>query len=808
MKKRPLIPVALLYITGILLAGVPASLTLLFALAFALAILFFLLPAGRIYLLGALIILTGWINLAQRTTTLSPDDLRVVLTRPEEIATIRGRLIETPYHRSHESKNKEVWSSMTRIEVSAVRIGDAEWRPACGKIMSSTKEFLPDNFFAGQIVEVNGVLRKARGPVADGLFDYKSFLEHEGIHHQFEVKQVSDWRIVSSLSHPPLADQFCNWARKTIALGLPEEDESLRLEWALTLGWKAALTEEVSEPFIRAATFHIFAVDGLRIAIVSVIFFTLFRACRIPSIYCGLLTLPFLLFYAAMTGWPASAIRAIVMVGVIFVGWALKRPSDFINSLFLAALIILVWEPRQLFQAGFQLSFLVVLCIILIYPSFKRLENFLLKTDPLLPDALITNWQKAWRIPARWLIDLLFTSLAAWLGSIPLVVWYFHIVTPISGPANVLAVPLCMLVLVCNLASLLFAWIPPIAILFNHAGWLLMTCIRTTSLWSANWHGAYFYAPMPGLFTIALYYLILLTALTGWLFKPKLRKWKFSILTSLIAIWCGLWLHERPTATCSILPLSGGHAVYVQLPNGGDDWLIDCGNESSADNVLKPFLRAQGVNRLSNLLLTHGEAGYSGGAPLVNELFHPRNIYTSAVQFRSPGYREFESVVQNKPAWRTPLQAGDHVGPWNVLYPPAKTALTKAHDNAIVLRGEMDGVQILLVSDLSHAGQNALLNNSNTNELRADVLIAGPPGDGEPANDSLLNAVQPRAIVIADSQQPANKRAGWQLKERLTERNIPVFYTSVSDAVTLRIRGDNWELRAMDGKSFSIPNNR
>ena len=86
-----------------------------------------------------------------------------------------------------------------------------------------------------------------------------------------------------------------------------------------------------------------------------------------------------------MTGWPASAIRAIVMVMVVYGGWALKRPTDLINSLYVAAIIILVWEPRQLFQAGFQLSFFVVLCIILILPPFQKLTARLLQTDPLLP---------------------------------------------------------------------------------------------------------------------------------------------------------------------------------------------------------------------------------------------------------------------------------------------------------------------------------------------------------------------------------------------------------------------------------------
>src|SRR5262249_26320405 len=154
-----------------------------------------------------------------------------------------------------------------------------------------------------------------------------------------------DWKVVSSPSRRPLADRFRDWARQALAAGLPVEDEALHLEWALTLGWKTALTEDVSEPFVRAATYHIFAVDGLRMAIIFGIFFSLLRALTLPRAVCGLLLIPIIWFYTALTGWPASAVRATVMLTIVIVGWVLKRPTDLINSLFAAAILILIWQP-------------------------------------------------------------------------------------------------------------------------------------------------------------------------------------------------------------------------------------------------------------------------------------------------------------------------------------------------------------------------------------------------------------------------------------------------------------------------------
>ena len=800
--KRPLIPVALLYVVGLLLAPLPVHLLPLFAAAFLLLLLSLAWPRARLVLPCVLLILAGWINLAQRAAILSPVDLRTQLLKSVATITVRGALQETPYRRVYhdEQKNKDVWTSMARIDVSEFRIAGQEWRPAFGRVMTSTRGILPDDIFAGQTIEITGDLQPTRGPVAEGLFDYRNYLSQQGIYFELRALNSNAWTIISSPSHPPMADRFCAWARKTLALGMPIEDQSLRLEWALTLGWKAALTDEVSEPFIRAATYHIFAVDGLRIAIVSGIFLALFRAVGIPRAFCGLLAVPLIFFYAAMTGWPASAIRAIVMIMVVFGGWALKRPSDLINSLFAAAIIILVWEPRQLFQAGFQLSFFVVLCIVLILPFFKAVGERILRPDPLLPEALQPRWKKLLRTPARYVVDLFMTSTAAWLGSIPLVALYFHLVTPLSGPANVLAVPLCILVLISNLSSLLFAWLPFVAELFNNAGWFFMECIRSTSQWSANWPGAYFYLSMPHLFSIGLYYLILITTLTGWLFQGKHRKWKIGGVALLTLVWCGIWLWERPATRVTILPLNNGHAVYLQPPGSRNDWLIDCGNESSVQTVVKPFLRAQGVNQLANLVLTHGEISYSGGAKPVLELFRPRNIYLSPEHFRSPEYVKFAAAITNQPALREPIQAGSRLGPWTVLYPDPARHFPVADDNALVLRAEINGVRILLCSDLGHAGQNALFDRNLSNDLRADIVVAGIPFKTEPLSDALLDAIQPRVIIIANSiKQPVTL----ELRDRLNRRNIPIFYTSKSDAVTLTIRPGHWEARGMDGMTVS-----
>ena len=797
--KRPLVPVALLYVGGILTAcfiRVPPLCLLVASLS--LVALTLAWARARLIGLAALIVLTGWTNHTLHTAILSPHDLRRILGGQPEIVTVRGVVRETPTQRVYAHGEQESWRTMARLEVAALCRHRQPWQPAAGRMAVTTQGILATNFFAGQEVEITGVAGPPKVAAAEGTFDYRAYLDHLGIYYTLQAASDRDWRVVATPSKPPLADRFREWARRALALGVPVEDESQRLQWALTLGWKTALTQEVSEPFVQAATYHIFAVDGLRMAIVFGISFYLFRALRLPRAVSGLMLIPLIWFYVALTGWPASAIRATVMLTVVILGWVLRRPSELINSLFAAALIILLWEPRQLFQAGFQLSFFVVLCIILTLPPLRDLARRTTAPDALLPEELRPRWQRALRGPARFVEDLTVTSLAAWIGALPLVAYYFNIVTPVSTPANVVAVPACALVLISNLASLLLAgWFPAAAEIFNHAGWFLMEIIRVTSHWFANWPWAYFYVPAPSLFTSVLYYAILLGVCTGWLFRPKLRAWRIAAVVAGLCLWSAQYWLARSVTRLTILPASGGMAVFFDAPGTANDLLVDCGATNSFEFLTQPFLRAQGVNRLPALVLTHGDLRHVGGAELVANSFSLQKLCVSPVRFRSPVYRRILKARESTPEKLRTISRNDRIGCWTVLHPEPEDRFSQADDNALVLSGVICGQRVLLLSDLGRPGQDALL--ERTPDLRADLVVTGLPVQLEALSDALLDAIQPRVIIVADSDFPAAERASPKLRERLARRKVPVLYTRATGSATVEWRQGNWEVRTMSG---------
>src|SRR5258705_8723624 len=113
------------------------------------------------------------------------------------------------------------------------------------------------------------------------------------------------------------SDRFQFWAKQTLARGLPTEDEDLRLLWAMTLGWKTALTSEVAEPFMRSGTMHVFAISGLHIALIAGILVLVLRVCKVPAGWAGWVVIPLIWGYTGVTGWQASAIRSTIMMTVI-----------------------------------------------------------------------------------------------------------------------------------------------------------------------------------------------------------------------------------------------------------------------------------------------------------------------------------------------------------------------------------------------------------------------------------------------------------------------------------------------------------
>ncbi len=804
--KRPLLPVALFYTGGLLLAmAAQPPVVWLFTASFCLLIPAVIFSKIRMPLFWPLLVVVGWTNMVNRTAIISPQDIRIVAGNEPTIATVHGTLLETPSLRMRERGNEEFYRTLVQLNVAKISLKDSQ-QTATGKIIVTSKGALPFEFYAGRDVEITGVLTPPQTPIAPGLFDYRIYLERQGVYYQLKANSLSDWRIVDSNTNntPPLSDRFLNWAQQTLARGLPTEDEPLQLMWAMTLGWKTALTGEVNEPFMRSGTMHIFAISGLHIALIAAILVALMRIIRVPRAWCGVVVIPLIWFYTGATGWQSSAIRSTIMMTIIIGGWSLHRPSDLINSLAAAGFAILLWDPQQLFQAGFQLSFFVVLSIALFMPPLEKIRDRLLAIDPLLAPEVIPKWKRDLRALSRVVLTSIVTSLAAWLGSLPLTAYYFHIFSPVTLLANLVVVPMSSITLMCNLGSLLCGdLLPWLTELFNHCGWAWMLAMIKVSRWCTELPGAFLYMPAPSAITFVLYYAVLVGSMSGWLWKAEQRRRTFAALLLVFAFYVWQYKQSRNETSLTVLPLNGGHAVHLDAPGWSDDWLIDCGNTNSVEFITRPYLRGRGVNKVPRLMLTHGDLRHVGGIYDLDKEFGIGEVIASSFRFRSVAYRRIFSEMQRAPNRLRTVHRSDIVGPWQVLHPTASDNATQADDGALVTTGEFNGTRILLLSDLGRTGQNFLFDR--TPDLRADIVITGIPTQSEPINDALLDAIKPRLIIVADPEVPATERAKIQLQDRLALRNVQVLYTRLTGAITILLTPTGCTVQPMNAPGVTLP---
>ena len=800
--KRPLVWVVVPYIIGIAVADVVwipfwyvlAACILLPALAYALKV-------SRTVTLLPVLFGLGLANQAFHLSQIPADDLRNQLGVGRQIVTLTGRLVTTPEHRVSKVNKEDYWRSMVELAVSEIET-DTGRLVASGTVHVFAPFRLAKHYYAGRQVKVSGVIKRPPVAQARGMFSYRDYLARHDIHFQFRTKTLRDWRLLDEVRPPApsLSVRFQRWARDALAKPLGGEDAAVRLLWAMTLGWRTSLNGEVAKPFMYSGTMHIFAISGLHIAMIAAILVQLMRLIRLPRVACGLLLIPVLWFYVAATGWQSSAVRSSVMVTIVAMGWILKRPSDLVNSLAAAALLILLWEPQQLFMTGFQLSFCVVVSIAMFaLPLQERIQNRL-QPDPLLPPELWPWWS---RFAIRIATPLVAVSAAAWLGSLPLAASTFNLFTPVTLLVNALIVPLAGLALASSLGCLIFAvWFPLVSELFAHSAWLWMWWMMWLSETAAALPLSHQYVAAPPAWLMLIY----VAALALWAMPLVLKTKRLGTLALAglaFVLFAAERLARRGEFTLTVLPFDSGSALFAE-PHDDKPLLVDCGSDSGGRIAVVSFLRTRGYDEPPWAVATHGDRHHvQGFGSLAAEMGWPV-MFVNPTKFNSPYYKEVMEGMKSADQSMIVVARGNSIAGWEVLHPPGRDRLPKADDNVTVLLREVHGVRLLLLSDLGEAGQADLA--ASGLDLRSDIVVTSMPGVGEPFSQALLVAIDPGAIVISAGMFPYKEIPSTGLLERLARLNVPLFNTLTDGGVEIVIRRNSeWQIKSMQGREVSTP---
>ena len=608
----------------------------------------------------------------------------------------------------------------------------------------------------GNKLRLFGVVELIAAPRNPGEFDLRSYLARQDVYHGLLARYAENGRILEDSGGNPIrraAQRSRNWMQTALSRGLEDSPEIHGLISGMVLGARDETPDEIEEQFQQTGTLHLFAVSGLNVAIVAQLLWIIAIAVRLPRRWAIALIIPALFFYAAITGLNTSSVRAALMGAILLGGFFVERKVLPVNSVAAAAFLILCYDTNQFFSTGFQLSFAVVLALIILADRLYRLLLRWWEPDPFLPRNFIGNIprlaQHSWQAVARGLS----VSLAAWIGSTPLILPYFHLITPVSLLANLVVVPIAFLVLAIGLMSLLVAaFAPALTIILNNANWSLARVILGAVQLLAGAPAGHFYLERP--------------------------HWSDGAHTDVTA-----------------LDLNEGASVHVRT--AGTHWLFDPGGEKDFKRILRGYLRSRGVNRLDGLLLTHGDATHIGGADAVMGAFRPRQVIDSPSPDRSIVHRKLVLQCAERSIPRKLVGAGDEfrLSPdvtARILFPHPDSRARVADDQALVVQLVLPGsTRVLLMSDSGETTERALL--AGHPDLRSDLVIKGQHHSGVSGSPEFFDAVRPQAIIASARESAENQRIKEDWEEMVKARGIKLLRQDKTGAVSVRFFHDRWE---------------
>ncbi len=636
----------------------------------------------------------------------------------------------------------------------------------------------------GDRVKLSGTLRllpPARNP---GSFDARKFF-YRNIGAVAELNcgpGDSHTHLASETGHPlrHFAERSRAWLAAAICRDLSDSPDTAAILQAMTLGAREHTPDDIEEMFRLSGSLHIFAVSGMHVGIFAGIAWLLLSLLRLPRRVVVMLVIPAVLFYALVTGLRPSACRAAIMASVLLLGLATERQPRLLNSLGLAALVLLAIDSQQVFLPGFQLSFAVLAAIAILANPLRYWLRARLPLDPFVPRELVPRWRLRMDTAWSYCADLTALSLAAWVGSAVLVVWHFHLLTPISIVSNLLMVPLATVILAVACFSMLAsaAHCGVISVLANNANWLLVKCLTLCAAGFAAVPGGHFsWTPSAG---------------QG---GPNETESADDVPLCQVVV-----IDTEDSGAANIIAVAPENAHWWQ-PEVPRTWLIDTGSESDFSRAVEPALRSMAVSRLDGLLLTHGDLRHIGGTPRALRNFSPKSWFQSHLPNRSPVRRGIETTSEQidlPPSYldnaQSPLQleAGGLGEKFpvrlRVLYPPPDfPAQAQADDQALVVRLEAGPWRVLFLSDAGYPTERWLLDHRPAAELRADIIVKGQHNKESSGSADFIRIVDPIAVVATNASFPASERIPEAWRRDLQRRNIVLFDQSECGAVTIQL---------------------
>ncbi|MEW4528066.1 ComEC/Rec2 family competence protein [Maioricimonas sp. JC845] len=737
---------------------------------------------------------------AARTETGSilPAPVQVLeLAQQEPVAVrLRGVVATAPVVRlSEQDAFTPPWmrSDLSVCEVVCTHISRraGQLEPVRGRIrLQATGHLL--HVDVGERIELFGTLRFPEPLRNPGEFDYRTWLKGEGIAAVVHCDTPDAVRSLGLLERGGFDPHF--WRshireRLRAVMARSVRPESLPVAVSLFLGDRTQLPAAMRDDFAASGMMHLLAISGLHVGILAGLVLLVCRLLRTGPVGTAMLVIASVWSFAFITEFRPPVVRASVLSTIVVLGWSSGLQGWGMNSLAVSAIVLLFWNPQNLFEPGTQLSFLAVIAILTAGPLLTRITRP--RPSPLAPER-----GPVWRAlepVVRWMLASALLTSAIWFYTVPRAATLFHLIAPIGILLNIVLVPAIAVVLAVGFAFLgcgvllpEVAWLP---------GWLFGTLLDLM-LWlvreAADVDAGQMFIPGPSSGWLLVFYTLLLTA-SGLVPVRTVRRWAWRG----VAVWflAGLILAllppRRDAFRCTFLSVGHGGAVLVECPDG-TTLLYDAGTFGRgrvAARTIQDALAARGIYRLDGVILSHADVDHFNAlphllprVPIGSIMVHPTFFDPS-----QPAVKQAcEELVRHGSVIRT-VFAGDRlrVGEGvraRLLHPSAEVRDGRDNANSLVLEITVAGRTILLTGDIEDEGLDRL---TRLPDRRVDVLMSPHHGSAAANPPQLVRWARPRNVVLSTRDLTQHEK----LRD-VYGADVMMYSTALHGAVTVTIDGE------------------
>jgi competence protein ComEC len=731
--------------------------------------------------------------------------------------------------------------------------------PATGRLRVSCRGEISPEFRPGDQISFPGKIRAIRNFKNPGGFDFERYMAFRTI---LATSYVTSDKVTFLEKYDD--QNGMHWvsnARRKIA-GIIDDTQtdhaSAAIMKALVIGDRHGIDKPLREAFNKSGMGHLLAISGLHVGIVASFFFLVFSSffslsrTFLDHAWVGkgsaLLCIIPVTVYGLLAGMSPSTQRAVLMINVFLMTFLIKREQDSINTLAIAALVILIVHPPALFSISFQLSFTAVFAIIY---GFSSLWGNQTKMD--------TN-----NLVRKKLSGFFFASLFAILGSLPLVMYYFNQVSLVGLAANFILVPLIGFIVVP--VGLISALVFPLShglssIGFQAGGAVLSFAISIVHFFS-NLAFSSIKTVTPSMLEIALYYLSGInifflirwhlmsghrmktlpfqtpstdntpetddknvhqpqkatTKLSGSLhgrlsffslhLQRKAPVYIISIILLIAAADVSYWIYIRffqQDLRITIVDVGQGNAAIIEFP-GGKTMLIDGGgfyDNNSFDvgeRITAPLLLRKKIRSVDTLMLTHPDSDHLNGLLYIARHFNVKTIKTNHEPADTLGYQQLQDIILEKNI-QTPTFSELHkifeIGGVQVriFYPPVdflekreRESWRDQNANSMVIQLKMGNFSCLFTGDIKARSEAELIALRGDN-LKSQILIAPHHGSKTSSTQKFIDVADPETVIFCAGWDNRFRLPNEQVLNRYQQKDIRIFRTDHNGAIEIRTNG-------------------